>query len=103
MVVATVALLVALGGTGIAAVNNVPLFSVGTPQLKPNAVTSPKVLNFSLLKKDFAPGQLPRGLRGFPRRAGGCLVGLVGAHRPDRIAAVSSSHTRSTSASPSAG
>ena len=34
MVVASIALLVALGGTSIAAVGNVPLFSVGTPQLK---------------------------------------------------------------------
>lgn len=65
MVVASVALLVALGGTGIAAVSTVPLFSVGTPQLKSNAVISSKVRNRSLLAVDFARGQLPRGPRGF--------------------------------------
>ncbi|MGH3143544.1 MAG: hypothetical protein ACRDO9_10495, partial [Gaiellales bacterium] len=42
--VASIALLVALGGTRIAAVG-VPLFSVGTPQLKSNAVISNKVKN----------------------------------------------------------
>ena len=62
--VASVALLVALGGTGVAAVTNVPLLSVGTPQLKGNAVTSAKVQNRSLLAVDFKQGQLPRGPRG---------------------------------------
>ncbi|MGH3083461.1 MAG: hypothetical protein ACRDNP_05265, partial [Gaiellaceae bacterium] len=66
MVVASIALLVALGGTGIAAVANVPLFSVGTPQLKSNAVISNKVKNRSLLAVDFKQGQLPRGPRGLP-------------------------------------
>ena len=64
MVVASIALLVALSGTSIAAIANVPLRSVGTPQLKGNAVTSPKVLNRSLLAVDFKQGQLPRGPRG---------------------------------------
>jgi hypothetical protein len=42
-VIACLALLVALSGTSVASIANVPLLSVGTPQIKPNAVTSPKV------------------------------------------------------------
>ena len=54
MVVACIALLVALGGTSIAAVTQlVPRNSVGTLQLKNNAVTSAKVKNQSLLRADF--------------------------------------------------
>jgi hypothetical protein len=64
MIVASVALLVALGGTSVAAISQVPLLSVGTPQLKANAVTSAKVKNRSLLGVDFKQGQLPRGPRG---------------------------------------
>lgn len=65
MVVACVALAVALSGTGIAAVTAaLPRNSVGTAQLKNNAVTSQKVLNGSLLKADFAAGQLPAGKPG---------------------------------------
>jgi hypothetical protein len=45
MVVAAVALLVALGGTSVAAVTAVPKNSVGTSQLKANAVTNPKIAN----------------------------------------------------------
>ena len=45
MVVAAVALLVALGGTSMAAVTAVPNNSVGTSQLKANAVTNPKIAN----------------------------------------------------------
>ena len=73
MVVASIALLAALGGTSVAAISNVPLFSVGTPQLKANAVVSSKVKNRSLLAVDFARGQVPRGprgLRGFPGAPG---------------------------------
>jgi hypothetical protein len=58
MVIASVALLVALGGTSYAAVALAPN-SVGTPQLKNNAVNSLKVQNGSLLKADFRSGQLP--------------------------------------------
>jgi hypothetical protein len=43
MVVACIALLVALGGTSAAAVLSVPNSSVGTAQLKDNAVTAPKI------------------------------------------------------------
>jgi hypothetical protein len=63
MVVACLALLVALGGTGYAAVN-LPRNSVGTDQLRAGAVTSAKVQDFSLRRKDFRPGTLVRGARG---------------------------------------
>ena len=65
MVVACVALLIALGGTGVAAVTAVlPHNSVGNVQLQNNAVTSAKVKNGSLLKADFKAGQIPAGLPG---------------------------------------
>jgi hypothetical protein len=63
LVLAFVALLVALGGTSYAVVR-LPANSVGKKQLKRNAVTSPKVANGSLLRKDFKRGQLPAGPRG---------------------------------------
>src|SRR3970040_1777448 len=74
MIVACIALLVSLGGTSIAAVSQLGPNSVGTPQLKNGAVTnakvrnnainSAKVQNRSLLRGDFAPGQLPAGPTG---------------------------------------
>jgi hypothetical protein len=65
MVIACIALLVALAGTGVAAVSvALPRGSVGTPQLKNNAVTSKKVLNGSLVKGDFRAGSLPAGAAG---------------------------------------
>ena len=75
MVVACLALLLALGGTSVAAVSQlVPRNSVGTAQLRNNAVatakirnnaiTSPKVRNRSLLAVDFAVGQIPSGPAG---------------------------------------
>ncbi len=63
MVIACLALVVALGGTGYAAVA-IPRNSVGAVQLKNNAVTAAKVKNFSLVRQDFRPGQLPAGARG---------------------------------------
>lgn len=63
MLVALLALLIALGGAGYAAVS-LPRNSVGTAQLKTSAVTSAKVRNYSLLAKDFRKGQLPRGAAG---------------------------------------
>lgn len=62
-VIACIALLVALGGTSVAAVR-LARNSVGTAQLRNNAVTSPKVKNHSLLRVDFANGQIPAGPRG---------------------------------------
>jgi hypothetical protein len=65
ILIACAALLVALGGTSIAAVSVVlPRNSVGTVQLRANAVTSSKVLNRSLLAIDFKTGQLPKGRAG---------------------------------------
>ena len=73
-VVAALALLVALGGTSVAAVSQIPRNSVGAAQLKANAVTNPKlasnaitsaeVRNGSLIRADFRPGQLPAGPTG---------------------------------------
>ena len=65
MVIACAALLVALGGTSIAAVSIVlPRNSVGRLQLRPNSVNSGKVANRSLLAIDFKAGQLPSGPTG---------------------------------------
>jgi hypothetical protein len=63
MVVAFIALLVGLGSSAYAQLI-IPRNSVGNPQLKRNAVTSSKVKNRSLLRRDFRAGQLPRGPRG---------------------------------------
>src|ERR1041384_6769178 len=60
MVVACIALFVALGGGAWAAVN-LPRNSVGTKQLKKNAVTSAKVKDHSLLVNDFKSEELPGG------------------------------------------
>jgi len=65
MVIACAALLVAIGGTSIAAVSVVlPRNSVGPLQLRPNSVKSSKVANRSLLAVDFKAGQLPAGRQG---------------------------------------
>ncbi len=71
MIVACLALLLALGGTSVAAVSQLARNSVGTPQLQTGAVTNPKLRNNavnsakvaprSLLRSDFAAGQLPAG------------------------------------------
>lgn len=55
----TIALFVALGGGAYAV--SVPRNSVGTTQLKANAVTAAKVKNRSLLASDFKRGQLRLG------------------------------------------
>src|SRR5438045_9392840 len=60
LVVATIALTVALAGSGYAAFS-LPKNSVGTKQLKNAAVTAHKVRRHTLLAVDFAPGQLPQG------------------------------------------
>jgi hypothetical protein len=74
LVVACLALLVALTGTSVAAVNQLGRNTVGplqikngavtNPKIRNNAVTSAKVANRSLLRSDFAPGQLPAGPTG---------------------------------------
>ena len=60
MVVACISLAIALSGASYAAVT-LPRNSVGTTQLKNNAVNSAKVKNASLKAADFAAGQLPAG------------------------------------------
>ena len=63
LIVSVLALVVALGGVGYAA-SVLPKNSVGTKQLKQNAVVSKKVKDFSLLAKDFKKGQIPPGPQG---------------------------------------
>ena len=74
LVVACIALLISLGGTGYATVLQVPRSSVGTLQLQrnavkaakiaPNAVRTGHVLDGSLLSADFKAGQVPQGPKG---------------------------------------
>jgi hypothetical protein len=63
MVVALLALFVAMGGVGYAAFK-LPNNSVGSKQLKANAVNASKVKDGSLLAGDFKAGQLPAGQQG---------------------------------------
>ena len=93
MVVACLALLVALGGTSVAAATQLAKNSVGTAQLKNGAVSNPKIKNNainsakvaskSLLRSDFAPGQLPAGPTG-PQGPAGATgpAGAAGAAGP---------------------
>jgi hypothetical protein len=69
MVVACTALLFALTGAGYAAGMLGPN-TVGTKQLKKNAVISSKVKNGSLLRADFKSGQVPAGPQGPAGTAG---------------------------------
>lgn len=69
LIVALLALAVALGGTGYAAVS-LPANSVGTEQLKNRAVTEQKVSLRSLRARDFAAGQIPPGPRGVQGQPG---------------------------------
>jgi hypothetical protein len=62
-VMATIAVFVALGGGAYAALK-LPKNSVGSAQIKANAVNSSKVKNGSLLVGDFKAGQLPQGPKG---------------------------------------
>ena len=102
LVIACIALGIALGGTGYATGLSVPKNSVGTAQLKSsavtngklafNAVTSTKVRDGSLLKVDFAPGQLPVGPTGSTGPAG--PPGISGLQRYDVLSASSSDSSR---------
>jgi hypothetical protein len=73
LVIAALALAVALGGTGYAAVV-LPANSVGTAQLKKGAVVGSKVKSHSLVASNFKSGQLPSGPAG--------PVGLAGPAGP---------------------
>lgn len=80
VVLASLALLVALSGTSIASIANVPLLSVGTPQIKPNAVTTPKIKNGAVTLKKLAPGARikgPKGDKGDPGPTGVAAPGYV--------------------------
>jgi hypothetical protein len=60
LVIACIALMAALAPASYATVSQIlPQESVGTSQLKPNAVTSNKVRDFSLRKWDFKKSDLP--------------------------------------------
>jgi hypothetical protein len=76
MVVACLALLISLGGTSYATINALAANTVGTEQLKDNAVTSAKVRDFSLRLWDFKSGQLPRGPAG-PQGPPGVIADLI--------------------------
>ena len=62
-IVAYIALFVALGGVSYAALK-LPKNSVGSKQIKKDAVKSSKVRNGSLKATDFGAGQLPAGPQG---------------------------------------
>lgn len=69
--VGSLAIFVSLTGTGITAVSQVlPRGSVGTAQLRANAVTTPKIRNGSLLAAEFRAGQVPAGPAGPQGQAG---------------------------------
>lgn len=84
-VMATLGVFLGLSGVGYAAVALAP-DSVGTAQLKANAVTSGKVKDRSLKAIDFANGQIPKGKTGAKGAAGPAgatgAAGLAGAAGP---------------------
>ena len=75
-VLGLIALIVALSGTAYAA-TALPRNSVGTPQLRKNAVTSVKVKDGTLVAADFASGTLLQGPRG-EQGASGPATGAAG-------------------------
>jgi hypothetical protein len=108
MVVACLALLVALGGTSVAAVNQLGRNTVGplqirngavtNPKLRNNAVNSSKVANRSLRRVDFAPGQLPAGPIGPQGPAGSAgPAGAAGAAGPAGVIGAITVRSQSTS------
>jgi hypothetical protein len=64
LVIACLALAVSLSGAAYAVSTALPRNSVGTVQLKSNAVNSAKVRNGTLRGVDFAAGQIPAGPAG---------------------------------------
>lgn len=69
LVVASVALAAALGGTGYSAIV-LPANSVGTKQLQNGSVVATKVKSHSLVAANFRSGQLPAGPKGADGLAG---------------------------------
>ena len=100
LVISCIALAFALAGTGYATVLQVPRNSVGTAQLKNSAVTTAKVKNRSLLRADFAAGQVPAGPRGPAGPAGPTgpagPAGLSGLERVETTSTPSNSVTPKT-------
>jgi hypothetical protein len=102
LVISCLALALVLGGTSYGAALALPKNSVGPAQLKtsavttkklaPNAVTTAKVLNGSLLKSDFKAGQLPAGPTGPAGPAG--PSGLSGLERVEATSATNSTPGR---------
>ena len=81
VVISVVALMVALGGTGYAAMK-VPRGSVGHAQLRPGAVQSDVVKDGSLLARDFNPKDLPKGPKGDPGATNVIIRDVAGATAP---------------------
>src|SRR5512143_3144942 len=106
LVIAAFALALALGGTSYATTLAIPRNSVGTAQLRnsavttkklaQNAVVSSRVRNGSLLRADFAPGQLPAGPVG-PQGPQGPAgpPGISGIQRVDVTTPLSSANSKS--------
>jgi hypothetical protein len=69
-VVSTVALVLAVSGGAAFAATALPRHSVGTRQLKDDAVTGAKVRDGSLRSRDFAVGSIPSGAPGSPGPSG---------------------------------
>jgi hypothetical protein len=69
LVISLIALFVAMGGTGYAALK-LPKNSVGGAQIKTGAVGSSEVKDGALKLKDFGSGQIPAGARGAVGPAG---------------------------------
>lgn len=63
-VMSSIAVFLVVGGGAAFAASKLPNNSVGSAQLKSNAVISSKVKDHSLTKADFKAGQLPAGPRG---------------------------------------
>ena len=110
MVVALIALLVALGGTSIAAVTAaLPKNSVGTAQLKGNAVTSEKIKNGQVKPADLSASaktsgpQGPQGVQGVQGIQGPQgPTGPAGVASPGYVAQVASDTSTSTTSTGSA-
>jgi hypothetical protein len=96
MVVALIALLVALGGTSIAAVTALPNNSVGTPQLKHNAVTSGKIGPGQVKPSDLSASAKTSGPQGPAGPAG-----PAGVASPGYVAQVFSQTSNSSSSTSS--